>query len=359
MDASVSGRISGDGHATVKAADRTGQVGPRTDGGVRERPPVGGVHWGDLSVDDDRPPGGDRHTRIQIQAVRNTDVSLGLAAETDATPRRRGRRIASEKVHGDIQAIRTGLPGNADIAALRPDRFCRAGEPHDPGAGGVSREPVDDHVTLRRDGVVDVDRADRPDAGQGDLLRRLERRASDHADAVTGVTKRVAGQRHAIGVTTHRGAQVDAVRTIGLRTRPPIGEADRGALTVEHDRTPGPDGRGRDRIDAVILQGPFDRVAIERDAAAAGRREDRIQGGDRLTKIESAAAAETGAGDRDVADQGRDRGAIQTGAVGGADRSRIPDRPADAVDDDVALRAPDDDVVSTKGIDAGATRGLT
>ena len=161
-------------------------------------------------------------------------------------------------------------------------------------------------------------------------------------------------------MTAHRGTQVDAVRAESLRARPPIGEADRGALAVQNDRTPSPDGRGRDGIDAVILQGPFDRAAVERDAAAAGRREDRIQGGDRLAEVKPAPTTEAGAGDRDVADQGGDRGAIQSGAVGRIDRTRIPDRTADAVDDDITLGAPDDDIVTTpKGLDAGATRGLT
>ena len=226
-------------------------------------------------------------------------------------------------------------------------------------AHGGGRQSVDDDVPLRRDGVVDVDRADRPDAGQGDLLRGLERRASDHADAVTAGTERVARQRHAVGVTAHRGTQVDAVRAESLRARPPIGEADRGALAVQHDRTPSPDRRGRDGIDAVILQGPFDRAAVERDAAAAGRREDRIQGGDRLAEVKPAPTTEAGAGDRDVADQGGDRGAIQSGAVGRIEGARIPDRTTDAVDDDITQRAPDDDIVTTDGLDADATRGLT
>ena len=160
-------------------------------------------------------------------------------------------------------------------------------------------------------------------------------------------------------MTAHRGTQVDAVRAESLRARPPIGEADRGALAVQNDRTPSPDGRGRDGIDAVILQGPFDRAAVERDAAAAGRREDRIQGGDRLAEVKPAPTTEAGAGDRDVADQGGDRGAIQSGAIGRIDITRIPDRTTDAVDHDVTLGAPDDDIVTTDGLDADATRGLT
>ena len=362
QDRAVTGRITRDGDAAIVAAERTAERHAAAGEGIRQGPPVGGIHRGDLSVDDDRTPGRDGLSVFETETEVTVAAVLGLTAEADAAARRRRRRVAGQQVGVHAETIAAGLPGDADITRLRPDGLRGRQQLHrrTPAHGG-RRQSVDDDVALRRDGVVDVDRADGPDAGQGDLLRGLERRASDHADAVTAGTERVACQRHAVGVTAHRGTQVDAVRAESLRARPPIGEADRGALAVQNDRTPSPDGRGRDGIDAVILQGPFDRAAVERDAAAAGRREDRIQGGDRLAEVKPAPTTEAGAGDRDVADQGGDRGAIQSGAVGRIDSTRVPDRTADAVDDDVTLGAPDDDIVTTDGLDARAVAaaGLT
>ena len=360
QDRAVARRITRDGDAAVEATERTPQHHTEACEGIRQGPPVRGVHRGDLSVDDDRTPGRDGLSVFETETEVTVAGILGLAAEADTAARRRRRRVAGQQVGVHAETIAAGLPGDADITRLRPDGLRGRQQLHrrTPAHGG-RRQSVDDDVALRRDGVVDVDRADGPDAGQGDLLRGLERRASDHADAVTAGTERVACQRHAVGVTAHRGTQVDAVRAIGLCTCPPIGEADRGALAVQNDWTPSPDGRGRDGIDAVILLGPFDRAAVERDAAAAGRREDRIQGGDRLAEVKPAPTTEAGAGDRDVADQGGDRGAIQSGAIGRIDITRIPDRTTDAVDHNVTLGAPDDDIVTTDGLDADATRGLT
>ena len=275
QDRAIARRITRDGDAAVEATERTPQHHTEACEGIRQGPPVRGVHRGDLSVDDDRTPGRDGLPVFEAETEVTVAGVLGLTAETDAAARRRRRRVAGQQVGVHAETIAAGLPGDADITRLRPDGLRGREQLHRgaPAHGG-GRQSVDDDIPLRRDGVVDVDRADRPDAGQGDLLRGLERRASDHADAVTAGTERVACQRHAVGVTAHRGTQNDAVRSESLRARPPIGEADRGALAVQNDRTPSPDGRGRDGIDAVILQGPFDRAAVDRDTAAAGRREN-------------------------------------------------------------------------------------
>ena len=244
LDTAITRRVTGDRDAAVEASHWTGQVGPVARQGIGERPPVGGVHRGDLSVEDDRSPGRDGLTGLETQADPAIGRGFGLSAEADTPAGSRRGRVPGEDVRIDEKSVATGLPGDADIAGLGPDGLRRGAQPYRPVAGGAGREAVDDHVAVRRDAVEEVDGAEGADAGHGDLVRGLDRRARELMDTPAGITERITRHGHAIRIATHDAAELQAVAACRLRTGPPIGEGDRRALSVEDDRAPGADRRG-------------------------------------------------------------------------------------------------------------------
>ena len=244
LDAAITRRVASDRQAAVEAAHRTRQGGPVAHHGIGERPPVGGVHRGDLPVEDNRAPGGDGQAGLETQADPAVGCGFGLAAEADAPAGSRRGRVPGEDVRIDVKSVATGLPGDADVAGLGPDALRRGAQPYRPVAGGAGRQAVDDDVSVRRDIVQEVDGSEGADAGHGDLLSGLDRRTRDLMDRPASIAERIARHGHAIGIATHDATELQAVAACRLRTRPPIGEGDRRALPVEHDRAPGADRRG-------------------------------------------------------------------------------------------------------------------
>ena len=244
LDATITRRVTGDRDAAVEASHWTGQVGPVARQGIGERPPVGGVHRGDLSVEDDRAPGRDGLTGLETQADPAIGRGFGLSAEADAPAGSRRGRVPGEDVRIDEKSVATGLPGDADVAGLGPDGLRRGAQPYRPVAGGAGRQAVDDDVAVRRDIVQEVDGSEGADTGHGDLLSGLDRRTRDLMNRPAGIAQRVTGHGHAIGEAADDPAELQAVAAARLRTRPPIGEGNRRALSVEDDRAPGADRRG-------------------------------------------------------------------------------------------------------------------
>ena len=352
LDARGAGGITRDGHAAVEAADRTSQGGAVTRGRIGERPPVGGVHRGDLPVEDDRAPGRDGLTGLETQADPALGRGFGLAAEADAPTGSRRGRVAGQDVRIEHETPCAGLAGDADVAGLGPDGLRRGAQTDRPVAGGAGRESVDDHVAVRRDAVEEVDGAEGADAGHGDLLGGLDRRPGELMDGPTGVTERVTGQGHAVSETADDAAELQAGAAARLRTRPPIGEGDRRALAVEHDRTPGTDRRGRKLLKSVVGITSLESIAVEGDRAAAGRRDEGVQRGDRPAEVETVAATDVGTRDDDVTDERGHGGALQGHSVDAVDAPGTRDRTAGTDDGDVAEGTVDRDIVIADRLDA-------
>ena len=208
LDATITRRVTGDRDAAVEASHWTGQVGPVAHHGIGERPPVGGVHRGDLSVEDDRSPGRDGQTGLEAQADPAIGRGFGLAAEADAPAGSRCGRVPGEDVRIDVKSVATGLPGDADVAGLGPDGLRRGAQPYRPVAGGAGRQAVDDDVAVRRDIVVEKDGPEGADAGHGDLLSGLDRRTRELMDGPAGIAERIARHGHAIGIATHDATEL-------------------------------------------------------------------------------------------------------------------------------------------------------
>ena len=352
LDATITRRVTGDRDAAVEASHWTGQVGPVARQGIGERPPVGGVHRSDLPVEDDRAPGRDGLTSLETQADPALGRGFGLAAEADAPTGSRRGRVAGQDVRIEHETPCAGLAGDADVAGLGPDGLRRGAQTDRPVAGGAGRESVDDHVAVRRDAVEEVDGAEGADAGHGDLLGGLDRRPGELMDGPTGVTERVTGQGHAVSETADDAAELQAVAAARLRTRPPIGEGDRRALAVEHDRTPGTDRRGRKLLKSVVGITSLESIAVEGDRAAAGRRDEGVQRGDRPAEVETVAATDVGTRDDDVTDERGHGGALQGHSVDAVDAPGTRDRTAGTDDGDVAEGTVDRDIVIADRLDA-------
>ena len=352
LDTRGAGGITRDGHAAIETADRTSQGGAVTRDRIGERPPVGGVHRGDLSVDDDRTPGRDGLTGLEAQADSGVGRGFGLAAEADAATGSRRGRVAGQDVRIEQETPCSGLAGDADVAGLGPDGLRRGAQTDRPVAGGAGRQSVDDHVAVRRDAVEEVDGAEGADAGHGDLLGGLDRRAGVLMDGPAGITERITREGHAVGETADDAAELETAATRRLRTRPPILEGDRRALAIHHDRTPGADRRGRDLMKSVVSKTSLDRIAIEGDRAAAGRRGEGVQRGDRPAEVDAVTAADIGTRDDDVAGEGGHGGAVETHAVDGIGAPGAGDRAAGADDGDVSEGTVDRDIVTADRLDA-------
>ena len=308
-----------------------------------------------MPVEDDRSPSGDGQRGFDVQTDSAVGCGFGLAAEADA-PAGSGRgRVPGEDVRIDVKSVATGLPGDADVAGLGPDGLRRGAQPYRPVAGGAGRQAVDDDVAVRRDIVVEKDGAEATDAGHGDLLSGLDRRTRELMDGPAGITERVTRHRHAIGVTANRPTKKKPIGSGGSRPCPPVGIRDRRALPVKHDRTPSPDGRGRDLLEPVVGEITLDRIAVEGDRAAGSRGRQGIQRGDRPAEVEAVAAADIGAGDDDVTDERGHGGAVETNSVDAVDAPGIGDRAAGADDGDVAEGAGDSDIVIADRFDAGTS----
>ena len=180
-------------------------------------------------------------------------------------------------------------------------------------------------------------------------------------DTPAGIAERITRHGHAIRITTHDAAELQAVAACRLRTRPPIGEGDRRALSVEDDRPPGPNRRGGQLLEASVGEAALSGVAVEGDGTAAGRRDEGVQRGDRPAEVEAVAAADIGAGDDDVTDERGHGGAVETNSVDAVDAPGTGDRAAGADDGDVAEGTVDRDIVIADRLDArtGAGTGET
>ena len=357
LDTTVTRRIASDRDAAVEASHWTGQVGPVARQGIGERPPVGGVHRGDLSVEDDRAPGRDGLTGLETQADAAIGRGFGLAAEADAPAGSRRGRVPGEDVRIDEKSVATGLPGDADVAGLGPDGLRRGAQPYRPVAGGAGRQAVDDDVAVRRDIVQEVDGSEGADTGHGDLLSGLDRRTRDLMNRPAGIAQRVTGHGHAIRETADDPAELQAVAAARLRTRPPIGEGNRRALSVEDDRAPGADRRGGQLLEAFVGEAALSGVAVEGDRAAAGRRDEGVKRGDRPTQVETVAAADIRAGDDDIADERGHGGAVEAHAAVTVEPPGAGDRSAGTDDGDVPERAVDRDIVIADRLDARTVTG--